>query len=125
MPKSEDPLVDRLLVEGLVDWLDPAWIASQARDAGVSLDEDVRAMTLGAVAVMLFGGLAVAGDVTENGFEPWKVPPAEAMARIAAGLSFIPVGTERPGDVFWLSTTASGEAQGRQVREAMRDRRSG
>ncbi len=76
-------------------------------------------MALGAVAELLFRGLAEAGDVTPEGFVPWGTSPAVSFERILSELDRIPPGEERPGDVFWLNLHASGEERGRTARDGM------
>ena len=88
---GEFSVVDRLLVEGLVDWLDPGWVRTEASDSGVHLDEDLRAMTLGAIAALLLGGPAEAGDIKDEGFVAWDCGPGADLERIARGLAGVPV----------------------------------
>ncbi len=115
MTKAEPPLIDRLLVEGLVDWLDPGWISGEAYDCGIVSDGDFRTMTVGAAAELLLGGLAVAGDVTEQGFEAWPTGPEQSLARITDWIVANPMEEWRPGEGFWLNITVAGETRGKQV----------
>lgn len=116
MRSSELPLIDRLLIEGLADWLDPGWIVGEACDSGIRNDGDFLTMTTGVAAVMLMDELAEAGDVERTGgFVPWQAEPAVSIARIHTGLSRIPVAEWRPGDVTWLSSTAAGDERGRRA----------
>lgn len=115
MTKAEPPLIDRLLVEGLVDWLDPGWISGEAHDSGIVSDGDFRTMTVGAAAELLLGGLAVAGDVTEQGFEAWPTGPEQSLARITDWIVANPMEEWRPGEGFWLNSTVAGETRGKQA----------
>ena len=116
MRSPEPNLVDRLLIEGLVDWLDAGWVYSEAMKDGIA-PEGVRTWGLGAIAELLFRDLAVAGDVDDDGFHAWSTETAEAFARIALGwLAFAP-GEIRPGDVFWLRATPAGKERGRLALE--------
>ena len=116
MASREPSLIDRLLIEGLVDWLDASWIYSGALKGGVD-PHDARACSLGAIAELMFGGLAVAGDVDRDGFHPWPMATTEAFSKIALGWLALGPGEARPGDIFWLSTTPLGDERGRLALE--------
>jgi len=65
---SERPLVVELLIEGLVDYIDPWWIYGTARgDDSERSAESVRLEAWGAVAELLIHGLVTLGDVAEDG----------------------------------------------------------
>ncbi|MBX9245518.1 hypothetical protein ICW40_11965 [Actinotalea ferrariae] len=117
-------LIERLLVEGAVDWLAASWIYSETSQAGPARPEDRRVMAIGAVAYLMYRGLAVPGDVTREGFSRWGSSTNESFERILREWHAIPFGEERPGDVVWLDLTDEGAALAREA-IARHDTRTG
>ncbi len=73
---------------------------------------EVRRLTLEVVRDFLESGLVHAGfpTVDGRGFTPWRLPPAEVLARINAGWDAL--GREpNIGDIVWFTTTAKGDKE--------------
>lgn len=102
-------LVGELLASGADDWVSAREAYGIAADAGVTDPAAVRALAVGLIAEVLVGGLMVAGDVSESGFQAWEVTPGDAVARIATDWFSRPDPVIGVGEVVWLDITPSGE----------------
>jgi hypothetical protein len=85
-----------------------------ARYAGPADDAELVEVAVGLVTELLEQGLAVAGTVTREGFEPWRRSPGSAAEHVAATWR-----ADRDGaqDWFlvWLAATLEGLARGRRA----------
>lgn len=101
-------LAERLLLDGLDDWLhlaDIAWAAGQfTRD---DESQDVVSAATEALAELLDQEFIQIGEVSDGGFFEWDVPNDEAIDRVRRGWRAL--GREpQPGDVCWVANTALG-----------------
>lgn len=61
-------VVQELLIEGLVDYLDPGWIHSACVDANpLSSLDSIRHEAWGVVTELLFGGMVTLGSIDRDG----------------------------------------------------------
>ena len=113
--RDERTLIEDVLAHGVDDWLYAGWIYQIARRAGLEDSAATRAVALGLVAEVLISRLAVAGEVTEDGFQAWEMPAETALGRIVE--EWLAYGTEppSPGSICWLALTSEGEARGLAV----------
>ena len=105
-----------VLVGGLDDWADAAWVYGSTRLAGEMVPGRRRTLALGVIAELLVGRLVVPGDVDDQGHHTWPCSPGEAVERITrewltAWRDEIPT----PGAIVWLANTARGDEIARHV----------
>lgn len=108
-------LLEDVLAHGVDDWLDLGWIVQIARRADLKDPAATRALAIGLVAEALVGGLAVAGEVTEDGFRAWELTPEAALGRIVEQWFAYGLESPTPGAICWLAVTDEGEARGIDV----------
>jgi hypothetical protein len=98
-----------VLVGGLDDWAYAAWVYGSTRLSGLRDPGLRRTLTLGLIAELLVEGLAVAGDVDEQGHHPWPCSPGEAIERITR--EWITEWSDEvptPGAIVWFVNTDEG-----------------
>lgn len=123
MMKRRDSLVEDLLARGVDDWIQAAEIVDVVIRTGLNgLEHNdpvkLRTRALGLITEVVVAGLMVAGDVTERvGFEPWGVPPGDAVERIASEWLARSDPDVMLGEIVWLSNTPKGNAIGEAVLE--------
>lgn len=98
-----------VLVGGLEDWAYAAWVYGSTRLSGLDDPGLRRTLALGLIAELLVEGLAIAGDVDEQGHHPWPCSPGEAVERITREWvtewrDEVPT----PGAIVWLANTEAG-----------------
>ncbi|MDD7967088.1 hypothetical protein [Actinomycetospora lemnae] len=75
---------------------------------------ELREQTLGVIAALLEAGLFVVGDLGPSGFEPWRLEPEAAVARIRTEWD-VPEAPLHAGDACWLQITDKGQALARSL----------
>ncbi|MCU1538662.1 MAG: hypothetical protein JWP82_3013 [Humibacillus sp.] len=111
---TDDEQVDELLVRATEDWLHPGDVFDVARHAAPADDAAYVEQAIELTRSMLVTGLAVAGDLTEAGFQPWLGDAGEAHERIAALWRADPEAAPASFSV-WLAATPAGADRGEQV----------
>lgn len=79
-----DPAM-KILVSGLDDWVSLARAQSLVQVALNDTGKDRRSETLAVIEKVLVEGLAVAGDLSRDGFEPWTGSAQDIVERTADG----------------------------------------
>ncbi|MCS0499779.1 hypothetical protein [Protaetiibacter mangrovi] len=118
MSDTTRTVVEELLIEGLVDWVDPSWVYSTVSErTPLASFDDRRIHTMGVIVELLSAGLMVPGDVDELGvFRPWDVGAGDAVERIAERWSRDWPGTvPTPGAICWMSATPEGEMRAHEL----------
>ena len=89
-------------------------IVSEIVESGVDVnDESIQDLSFDALEHLILSGLMEAGDVSDDGFSPWNVEPADALNIIKTEWRKLD-GPPSLGDVCWLRNTALGEEIGRK-----------
>jgi len=98
-----------VLRDGLDDWVPIDTLIWYAREASSKSGYSFKEVAVDVIDYLLTEGLAVAGDIGEDGFEEWTGSPTEVMQRVVAkceSLNWQPY-----GGACWLSNTKKGNEQ--------------
>ncbi|MCY1141854.1 hypothetical protein OWR29_27985 [Actinoplanes sp. Pm04-4] len=108
---NTDAIVDELVAEGLDDWVPVDTVIGAAREAADAAGVDFRGLTVTVLERLIVGGLMVAGDIGEDGFESWPDPAPEMVRKVVAqveSFDWTPL-----GGACWLANTAAGDERAR------------
>src|SRR5947209_168031 len=108
-----DSLVKELLMRGAADWVSAAEVAWTCKSTGEAQSLDsIRRLAVRAIRMVLDLGLMEVGDLDPIGrtFRKWELATPEAVERIDREWTRLGR-SPQPGDLFWLSNTAKGDAR--------------
>ena len=109
--------VNEILVRGLDDWIQAAEVASIARTlGGAKGDDEIREVSMEIVCQVLDRKLMEIGDVSQLGFQSWRVSLSEVLARIDAAWRRR-YHEPNLGDLFWLNLPDLGQRTANEVCE--------
>jgi hypothetical protein len=108
---GEDPVcsaLDDALLDAHHDWLNLAQFVSIGVERALIHPRDARTLAVGIAAELLFGGYAIAGDVTSDGFVRWEATPQEAFERVVTAWLHDGFPRPTPGQYAWFDITDKG-----------------
>lgn len=112
---SNEALLDAVLLAGLDDWIQAAEVASLAMEVGgTSTGSDIRRLSVAVIRAAALGGLMRVGDLTEDGFVPWRHEPEAAVCAVEEAWLDLGRGPDL-GEICWLDNTDAGDARAIQV----------
>lgn len=97
---------DRVLREGLDDWVPLDLILWYARDESRDTSKSFEEYAVRLLRYLLSEGLMTIGELGASGFEAWQESPDEAVKRVVSACD--EVDWEPLGGLFWLSNTTKG-----------------
>lgn len=100
-------LFDKVLDDGLDDWMMLSNIIGSVRKRNPDDPEQVRALSTELIRKLIEGGWMVPGDLGPSGFEAWNLNPKDAVRRIIQELDDVDWDTSRD-IIAWLDTTPQG-----------------
>ena len=103
-------VVHDILVEGLDDWVSVIAVVRYAMECESHHYKELTSSVLGE---LLEGGLVVAGDLGESGFEVWPGSPHNHLQRALQELD--DSDWDPPNGGFWLASTDIGLARARTM----------
>jgi hypothetical protein len=86
-----------------------------ARRSGITDPSQLRQLSIGIIADLLLGGLAIAGEYNGTEHRAWECSSGEAVARIAEDWLHWGDDAPTPGAIVWLDLTAAGREIGEAV----------
>ena len=106
-----EAIAAEVLAEGLDDWIPVDTVIAAAREIAQRSGVDFTPLAIAAIDHLIEGGLMIAGDLGEEGFEPWPGPPAAVARRVTEQCESF--GWEPLGAACWLANTPAGDEQAR------------
>jgi hypothetical protein len=101
-----ESILKEILTEGLDDWVpidQVLWLARQeATETGVASEQ----VTVDVLRRLMAQGLAVVGQIGDQGFEGWTGSEDEIIARVVESLDAVDWNPQGGG--FWLASTPVG-----------------
>jgi hypothetical protein len=95
-----------VLRDGLDDWVPIDTLIWYAREASPKSDNSFKEVAIDVIGYLLSEGLAIAGDIGDDGFQEWAGSPADVTQRVVVkceSLNWQPY-----GGACWLSNTEKG-----------------
>lgn len=113
MSRSRESVIQEILVEGLDDWVPIDRVIGEARDSASSEGVTLRDAAVGLVRALVDSGLMTPGDITEDGFEPWKGTHEQLTNQVIWQCDEL--GWEPLGAGCWLANTPEGDRAARRA----------
>ena len=110
---THEEQLDELLARASDDWVHPADVFDVARFSGVTDQDAYVEQAIRLTRDLLQRGLVSAGDLTEAGWEPWRIGPEESAERISRQWRAHPDKAPTSFSV-WLQATPEGSERARQ-----------
>ena len=110
---THEEQLDELLARASDDWVHPADVFDVARFSGVTDQDAYVEQAIRLTRDLLQRGLVSAGDLTEAGWEPWRIGPEESAERISRQWREQPDKAPTSFSV-WLQATPEGSERARQ-----------
>lgn len=112
MSRSRESAIQEILTEGLDDWVPIDRVIGEARDSASDEGVTLRDAAVGLVRALVDSGLMIPGNITEDGFEPWKGNCGQLTSQVIRQCDEL--GWEPLGAGCWLANTPEGDraAQG-------------
>ena len=110
---THEEQLDELLARASDDWVHPADVFDVARFSGVTDQDAYVEQAIRLIRDLLQRGLVSAGDLTEAGWEPWRIGPEESAERISRQWREQPDKAPTSFSV-WLQATPEGSERARQ-----------
>jgi hypothetical protein len=106
---SIESIISDVLAEGRTDWVPVDTVIGGAREVVAGDDGDFKPTAIAVIERLLLGGLMVAGEIGDHGFEQWPGTPVEVVQQVI--LKCESLHWEPFGAVCWLSNTEAGDRQ--------------
>ena len=114
METSQRAVLEKMLVEGLDDYVYASEVYSYTASSGVNTELDRRCLAIGAIAEALGGGLMTAGEFLDGVYSTWRCSVEEAIARVA--MQWTTAGNDpHIKEIVWLSNTEAGDDRARRI----------
>lgn len=108
-----DSIVNEVLFEGFHDWVAVDMVIGAAHEVADGAGLDFRELAVATLEALILGGLMVAGDIGNDGFQSWPEPAPEMLRKAIAqveSFSWVPL-----GGACWLANTAAGDERARNL----------
>ena len=102
-----ESMANEILAEGVDDWVPIDAVIGLARKISEGSGGDFKSITIELIKYLILGGLMVAGDIGDDGFEGWDEPPSEMVRKVITqceSFDWNPLGA-----ACWLSNTRAGD----------------
>lgn len=102
-----ESIIDDILAEGRDDWVPVDRVISAAREVVEDTGSDFKPVAAAVIERLVLGGLMVAGEIGDSGFEVWPKTPVEMVDQVISkceALHWEPLGA-----ACWLSNTEAGD----------------
>ena len=96
-----------MLTEGRSDWVPVDTAIGWAREVAAEDGGDFRSTAIAVIEYLVLGGLMVAGEIGDDGFEEWPGTPAESVRKVVEKCEEL--NWEPFGAACWLSNTEAGD----------------
>lgn len=113
MSSSRESVIQEILAEGLDDWVPIDRVIGGARDSASSEGVTLRDAAVGLVRALVDSGLMTPGDITEDGFGPWKGTHEQLTNQVIRQCDEL--GWEPLGAGCWLANTPEGDRAARRA----------
>lgn len=108
-------LTEDVLSRAADDWLTAAEVIDVSRRSGLTDPSDLRDLSVGLIARLVFGGLLVPGEFDGKSHRAWECSPAQAVQWVSDDWAARDDPFVMPGEIVWLAASSEGKSRGEDV----------